>query len=174
MYMYKEKSLVQICSSIWGLSYAFVNYFTGGIVAFYSSDHARFVIPEDPFKAGKLNEQFRKLREVDTKGFWEGQIGIKQRKYVDIKVPFADTLEIRDDSITNQSQTTLADFLQLFKSVPAFVKFSQVNGQETWKTLELNFINDFLDILQLPRNSDLSAIVLQTCHDYFVVMGRKD
>jgi len=146
----------------------------GGIVAFYSSDHARFVIPEDPVKAGKLNERFRKLREVDTKGFWEGQIGIKQRKYVDIKVPFDDTLEIRDDSITNQSQTTLADFLQLFKSVPAFVKFSQVNGQETWNTLELNFINDFLDILQLPRNSDLSAIVLQTCHDYFVVMGRKD
>ena len=90
---------------------AFVNYFTGGIVAFYSSDHARFVIPEDPVKAGKLNERFRKLREVDTKGFWEGQIGIKQRKYVDIKVPFDDTLEIRDDSITNQSQTTLADFL---------------------------------------------------------------
>jgi len=146
----------------------------GGIVAFYSSDHTRFVIPEDPVKAGKLNKRFRKLHEVDTKGFWEGQIGIKQRKYVDIKVPFDDTFEIRDDSITNQSQTTLADFLQLFKSVPAFVKFSQVNGQETWKTLELNFINDFLDILQLPRNSDLSAIVLQTCHDYFVIMGRKD
>ena len=42
------------------------------------------------FQALKLNERLRKLREVETKGFWEGQIGIKQRKYVDISVPFND------------------------------------------------------------------------------------
>ena len=59
------------------------------------------------FQALKLNERFRKLREVETKGFWEGQIGIKQRKYVDISVPFNDTFEIRDNSITNESETTL-------------------------------------------------------------------
>ena len=76
-------------------------------MAFYSSDHARFVIPDDPSKALKLNERFRKLREVETKGFWEGQIGIKQRKYVDISVPFNDTFEIRDNSISNESETTL-------------------------------------------------------------------
>jgi len=145
----------------------------GGIVAFYSSDHARFVIPDDPEKAQKLNERFRILREFQTKGFWDGQIGIKQRKYVDIKVPFEDTFEIRDNSITNESETTLANFLQLFKSVPAFVKFSEVHGNEVWKKMEFNFIKDFLDILQLPRDSDLSSITLKTCHDYFVIMGRK-
>ena len=131
-------------------------------------------LPDDPNKATKLNERFRKLREIETKGFWEGQIGIKQRKYVDIVVPFSDTFEIRDNSICKQSQTTLADFLQLFKSVPAFVKFSQVNGENVWKDLELKFIHDFLDILQLPRDSDLSNIVLNTCHDYFVIMGRQE
>ena len=138
-----------------------------GIVAFYSSDHARFSIPEEPEKAQKLNERFRKLREVETKGFWEGQIGIKQRKYVDIKMPFEETLEIRDESIFSKSQTSLASFLALFKSVPAFVKFAQVHGEEKWKSLEKNFIRDYLEILEKPPETDLNSIVLDTFYDYF-------
>merc|ERR550539_1677916 len=46
----------------------------GGIVAFYSSEHIKFVIDDDPEKAQQLNDLFTKLRLVDTKGFWEGQI----------------------------------------------------------------------------------------------------
>jgi len=119
----------------------------------------------------KLKGNFQ-LREEDTKGFWEGQIGIKQRKYVDIKVPFEDKLEIRDASIFSESSTSLADFLQLFKSVPAFVKYAQVHGQAKWDTLQKQFIEDYLNILELPLDSDLSSIVLQTKHVYFLIMAR--
>lgn len=144
----------------------------GGVVAFYSSNHARFVIDEDPEKAEKLNDRFTKLRLEDTKGFWEGQIGIKQRKYVDIHVPFQDTKEIRDTSICLKSQTTFADFLQLFKSVPAFLKFAQVNGQEAWNQVLERFIADFLSILQVSKDENYDKIILDVCHDYFVVMAR--
>ena len=34
-----------------------------GIVAFYSSDHTEFVIPESPEKAQKLNDRFRKVKK---------------------------------------------------------------------------------------------------------------
>ena len=87
-------------------------------------------------------------------------------------MPFEDTLEIRDDSIASHSSTSLQDFLQLFKSVPAFVKYGQVHGQESWLALEKAFIQDFLDILELPAKRDLSSIVLQTRHVYFLIMAR--
>ena len=32
-----------------------------GIVAFYSSDHTEFVIPDSPDKAQRLNDRFRKV-----------------------------------------------------------------------------------------------------------------
>ena len=35
-----------------------------GVVAFYSSDHTRFVIPDEPGKAAKLNERFRKVNKM--------------------------------------------------------------------------------------------------------------
>lgn len=145
----------------------------GGVVAFYSSDHTRFVIPDDPAKAEKLNARFTALRQVDTAGFWEGQIGIKQRKYVDIHVPFEDKLEIRDTSICLKSKTTFADFLQLFKSVPAFLKFAQDKGQDAWNQVLASFTTDFLGILEVPKDANYSDIELETCHDYFVIMGRK-
>ena len=63
--------------------------------------------------------------------------------------------------------------MKLFTSVPAFIKFAQVNGTDKWNEVEQNFINDLLDILDVPRDTDLSSIVLDTYHDYFVVMGRK-
>ena len=34
----------------------------GGIVAFYSSEHIKFVIDDDPAKADKLNKLFTKVR----------------------------------------------------------------------------------------------------------------
>ena len=91
---------------------------------------------------------------------------------MDIKVPFEDKLEIRDDSIFSASQTSLADFLQLFTSVPAFVKYAQVHGQHVWEELQHGFVQDFLNILELPLNTDLSTIVLQTKHVYFLIMAR--
>ena len=91
---------------------------------------------------------------------------------MDINVPFEDILEIRDDSICSHSQTSLQDFLQLFKSVPAFVKYGQVHGQESWQALEKAFLRDFLDILELPENTDLSSVVLETRHVYFLIMAR--
>ena len=91
---------------------------------------------------------------------------------MDIKVPFEDRLEIRDDSIFSESQTSLADFLQLFTSVPAFVKYAQVYGQKVWQELQNRFIEDFLNILELPLKTDLSTIVLQTKHVYFLIMAR--
>ena len=33
----------------------------GGVVAFYSSDHVKFIIDDEPEKASKLNELFRKV-----------------------------------------------------------------------------------------------------------------
>lgn len=111
---------------------------------------------------------------MDTKGFWEGQIGIKQRKYIDIKVPFDEVLEIRDDSmIFNKDSTSIETFLQLFTSVPAFVKYSQVHGREQWAQLERTFLENFLDILELPSDTDPSQVKLDTRHDYFLIMGRQ-
>ena len=144
-----------------------------GVVAYFSSDHARFVIENHPTKADKLNELFRKLREVDTAGFWEGQIGIKQRKYADIHLPFDDVKEIRDNSIFKMSKMSLSDLLTLFKSVPAFVKFKSVRGQEVWDGLERDFVHNFLAILELPVSTDLSSVILDVSHDYFVIMARK-
>jgi len=144
-----------------------------GIVAFYSSDHLEFIIEKDPAKAKKMNERFRHLREVETGDFWKGQIGIKQRKYVDIEVPFEEKLEIRDSSIFSQSKTSLQDFMNLFKSVPAFVKFAEANGQEAWENLREKFLHDLLDILEVPKDSNLSDIVLDSCYRYFLIMGRK-
>ena len=40
-----------------------------GIVAFYSSDHTEFIIPDSPDKAQRLNERFRKVSTVYTKVF---------------------------------------------------------------------------------------------------------
>ena len=145
----------------------------GGIVAFYSSDHLRFAIPENPEKAEKMNERFRILREVETKGFWEGQIGIFQRKYVDIKVPFDEIKEIRDKSIFSKSKITLANFQQLFKAMPSFVEFAETHGNEAWENLEKKFFQDLLDILELSHDSDLSEIELDSCYDYFLIMGRQ-
>ena len=93
---------------------------------------------------------------------------------MDIKLPFAETYEIRNNSIFNKSKTSVEDFLQLFKSVPAFVKFAQVKGEDKWKNLEQSFIDDFLHILNVPKDADLASIILDTCHDYFVVMARQE
>ena len=114
------------------------------------------------------------LREEDTKGFWEGQIGIKQRHYVDIKVPFEEVREIRDSSIfTENGNYSLRDLLDLFLSVPAFLKFAQAKGHDAWDVLLQKFISDFLQILDLPHDTDPTIVKLKTRSDYFVIMGRR-
>ena len=114
------------------------------------------------------------LRVEDTKGFWEGQIGIKQRKYVDIEVPFDEVREIRDNSIFKEvKEYSLQDLLNLFLSVPAFLKFAKVKGEETWNNILKEFIKNFLEILELPEDTDPNSIKLKARYDYFVVMGRK-
>ena len=114
------------------------------------------------------------LRVEDTKGFWEGQIGIKQRKYVDIEVPFDEVREIRDNSIFMEiKEYSLQDLLNLFLSVPAFLKFAKVKGEETWNNVLEEFIKKFLEILELPEDTDPNSVKLKARHDYFVVMGRK-
>ena len=114
------------------------------------------------------------LREEDTKGFWEGQIGIKQRRYIDIKVPFDDVKEIRDESVFSEKNNySLQDLLSLFLSVPAFLKFATVKGEHTWNSLLQNFINEFLKILDLPLDTDPVNVKMKARHNYFVIMGRK-
>ena len=114
------------------------------------------------------------MREEDTKGFWEGQIGIKQRRYVDIKVPFDEVKEIRDDSIfAEQDNYSLQDLLNLFLSVPAFLKFAEAKGEQTWNSLLQNFINEFLKILDLPLDTDPACVKMKARHKYFLIMGRK-
>ena len=110
----------------------------------------------------------------DTKGFWEGQIGIKQRKYVDINVPFEEVKEIRDNSIFMEvSEYSLQDLLNLFLSVPAFLKFAKEKGEKTWNDVLQKFISNFLEILQLSPDTDPASVKLKARHDYFVIMGRK-
>ena len=114
------------------------------------------------------------MREEDTKGFWDGQIGIKQRKYVDIQVPFEEVKEIRDNSIFMEVQEySLQDLLNLFLSVPAFLKFAKVKGDDTWTSVLKIFVENFLKILELPANTEPNIVKLKARHDYFVVMGRK-
>lgn len=114
------------------------------------------------------------MREEDTKGFWDGQIGIKQRKYVDIHVPFEEVKEIRDNSIFMEVQEySLQDLLNLFLSVPAFLKFAKVKGEDTWSSVLETFVENFMKILELPPNTEPNSIKLKARHDYFVVMGRK-
>ena len=113
------------------------------------------------------------LRLVDTKGFWEGQIAIKQRNYVDINVPFDEVKEIRDNSIfMEEKEYSLQDLLNLFLSVPAFLKFAKVKGEDTWNKILQDFINNFLQIMKVPLETEPSTIKLKARHDYFVVMGR--
>ena len=114
------------------------------------------------------------MRVEDTKGFWEGQIGIKQRKYVDIEVPFDEVREIRDNSIFMEiKEYSLQDLLNLFLSVPAFLKFAKVKGEDTWNTILKDFVKKFKEILEVPEDTKPSTIKLKARHDYFVVMGRK-
>ena len=40
-----------------------------GIVAFYSSDHTEFIIPDSPDKAQRLNERFRKVSTQKSLSF---------------------------------------------------------------------------------------------------------
>ena len=114
------------------------------------------------------------MRLEDTKGFWEGQIGIKQRKYVDIVVPFDEVREIRDNSISMEvDEYSLQNLLDLFLSVPAFLKFAKVKGEDTWNSILKDFIKKFKEILEVPEDTEPSTIKLKARHDYFVVMGRK-
>ena len=80
--------------------------------------------------------------------------------------------EIRDKSVFYDTSTTLQDLVNLFKSVPAFVKFAEANGVEVWQKLLDNFIKNFLDILSLPSTTNLSDVKLDTRHTYFIIMGR--
>ena len=68
---------------------------------------------------------------------------------------------------------SLQDLLNLFLSVPAFLKFAKVKGEETWNNVLKEFIKKFLEILELPEDTDPNGIKLTARHDYFVVMGRK-
>ena len=63
--------------------------------------------------------------------------------------------------------------LNLFLSVPAFLKFAKVKGEETWNNILKEFIKNFLEILELPEDTDPNSIKLKARYDYFVVMGRK-
>ena len=49
----------------------------GGIVAFYSSEHIKFVIDDDPAKADKLNKLFTKVRFYYVKSNNSGIYGDK-------------------------------------------------------------------------------------------------
>ena len=68
---------------------------------------------------------------------------------------------------------SLQDLLNLFLSVPAFLKFAKVKGEETWNNILKEFIKNFLEILELPEDTDPNTIKLKARHDYFIVMGRK-
>ena len=68
---------------------------------------------------------------------------------------------------------SLQDLLNLFLSVPAFLKFAKVKGEDTWKSVLKMFIENFLEILELPANTEPNSIKLKARHDYFVVMGRR-
>ena len=68
---------------------------------------------------------------------------------------------------------SLQDLLNLFLSVPAFLKFAKVKGEDTWKNVLNEFIKTFLEILELPEDTEPSSVKLKARHDYFVVMGRK-
>ena len=146
-------------------------------LAFFSSDHTKFVVSGNPKLSTKLNQRFTRLREVDTKGFWEGQIGIKQRRYVDIKVPFRDTRIIREDGpspiFQEIEEHSLQDHLDLFKSVPAFREFARVNGTDRWKKVLDAYVEDFLDILGLKPGCDYSKVTTRARLDYFIIMSKK-
>jgi hypothetical protein len=93
---------------------------------------------------------------------------------VDINVPFEEVKEIRDNSIFMEvNEYSLQDLLNLFLSVPAFLKFAKVKGEHTWNMVLQDFVNTFLKILDVPLETDPSTIKLKAKHDYFVVMGRK-
>ena len=68
---------------------------------------------------------------------------------------------------------SLQDLLNLFLSVPAFLKFAKVKGEDTWTSVLKIFIENFLQILELPPNTKPNSIKLKAGHDYFVIMGRK-
>ena len=93
---------------------------------------------------------------------------------MDINVPFEEVKEIRDNSIFMEvNEYSLQDLLNLFLSVPAFLKFAKVKGEHTWNMVLQDFVNNFLKILDVPLETDPSTIKLKAKHDYFVVMGRK-
>ena len=93
---------------------------------------------------------------------------------MDINVPFEEVKEIRDNSIFMEvKEYSLQDLLNLFLSVPAFLKFAKVKGEDTWNTILQDFVRNFLQILNVPLETDPSTIKLNARHDYFVVMGRK-
>ena len=93
---------------------------------------------------------------------------------MDINVPFEEVKEIRDNSIFMEvNEYSLQDLLNLFLSVPAFLKFAKVKGEDTWNTILQDFVRNFLQILNVPLETDPSTIKLNARHDYFVVMGRK-
>ena len=129
------------------------------------------------FLLEKLNKRFQWLREVETKGFWGGQIGLEERRYLDIQVTFEDKLKVRDLSLYTSDNFTLFDFIESIRLIPAFAKFALVKGQAAWNALELDFITDILNILGYPNQllSDelLQRIVLHSSRQYFLVMGRK-
>ena len=68
---------------------------------------------------------------------------------------------------------SLQDLLNLFLSVPAFLKFAKVKGEDTWSSVLEAFVENFMKILELPPNTEPNSIKLKARHDYFVVMGRK-
>ena len=68
---------------------------------------------------------------------------------------------------------SLQNLLDLFLSVPAFLKFTKVKGKDTWSTILKDFIKKFKEILEVPEDADPSTIKLKARHDYFVVMGRQ-
>ena len=132
---------------------------------------------DDPEQIEKLNKRFQRLKEVETIGFWCGQIRIEERRYLDIQVPFEDSLKVRDTSLFTSENFTLFDFIKELRSIPAFAKFALVNGQAAWNALEINFITDILNIFGYTNQSLsdelLQRIVLYSGRQYFLVMGRK-
>ena len=68
---------------------------------------------------------------------------------------------------------SLQDLLNLFLSVPAFLKFAKAKGDDKWNEVLLNFVKNFLSILDLPIDTDPVSVKLKAKHDYFVIMGRK-
>ena len=68
---------------------------------------------------------------------------------------------------------SLQDLLNLFLSVPAFLKFAKAEGDDKWNEVLLNFVKNFLSILDLPIDTDPVSVKLKAKHDYFVIMGRK-